>query len=292
MKKPMISHECPIGLLNYVQRWNDYDYCLVHLLETYHEYTKFIKSCVQSGRHVIMDNSIFELGAAFDWSKYRKWINEIQPTEYIVPDVLEDGFETIDSFQKWMDKHHKDLTVNTKTIGVVQGKTFDELVTCYQFMAEHADKIAISFDYSYYLDVIPEGLKKNKWQRYAVGRRELIKTLVNHDIWRFDKPHHLLGCAVPIEMSGYNWQLLNIVSLDTSNPVQQGLLGQVYDKVYGLQEKKDRKVVDDIDRILFSDNEKQIIRHNCNIFRCFCLDGLVDKNKYFYDILLQDDKQS
>ena len=40
------------------------------------------------GREVLLDNSIFELGEAFDSDKFAKYVEELKPSYYIVPDVL------------------------------------------------------------------------------------------------------------------------------------------------------------------------------------------------------------
>ena len=62
----MISHECPKALFQGSLDFNDYDYALVHLFDEDPEYLAFYKECVKQGRHVLLDNSIFELGTAYD----------------------------------------------------------------------------------------------------------------------------------------------------------------------------------------------------------------------------------
>jgi hypothetical protein len=37
-----------------------------------------------------MDNSLHELGHAYDSDRLIHWINELEPDEFIVPDVWED----------------------------------------------------------------------------------------------------------------------------------------------------------------------------------------------------------
>ena len=91
-----ISHESPLCLLDRSRSYNDYDYALVHLFETEPTYYQFFKDSVAQGRHVLLDNSIFELGTAFGSDRYAHWIKELKPTEYIIPDVLEDTIGTMD----------------------------------------------------------------------------------------------------------------------------------------------------------------------------------------------------
>ena len=90
-----ISHETPISLLEYSTEFNDYDYALVHLFEEYTKYFDFFKKSISQGRTVILDNSIFELGKAFDSDRFAYWIQQLNPTEYIIPDSLENCVEKI-----------------------------------------------------------------------------------------------------------------------------------------------------------------------------------------------------
>ena len=172
------------------------------------------------GRHVILDNSIFELGKAFDSDKYAYYIQELRPTEYILPDSLENTKETMDNAVNFVQKY-PDLP--GKKIGVVQGKNYNDLIQCYMFFDNYlnVDKIAISFDYSYYLDVTPH---PNKWMGYALGRIQTLTRLKNEKIINVNKPHHLLGCALPIEFMFYREGFEWLETLDTSNPVVHGIL--------------------------------------------------------------------
>lgn len=261
-----ISHEVPLQLMEKSREWNDYDYALVHHFKKYPAYYKFYKESLRLGRTVILDNSIFELGTAFDMTAFAKWVKKLKPTEYIVPDVLEDAQGTIDQFELWKKNHS---TLDGIRIGVVQGKTYQELSDCYTYMRKNADKIAISFDYSFYLSI---GLGKNKWQQYADGRHRFINMLWEDATWRDDIPHHLLGAAVPQEFKLYIplWDDLNIVSLDTSNPIQQGLQGNKYvPKMNGLP-TKDSLMVTDSFETKYSSGQLAVADHNVKKFREIC----------------------
>ena len=98
----LVSHESPISFLERSRNYNDYDYALVHLFETNPEYYSFFKVSKTLGREVLLDNSIFELGEAFDTKKFVKYIKELEPTYYVVPDVLEDSQKTMSSFHKFL----------------------------------------------------------------------------------------------------------------------------------------------------------------------------------------------
>lgn len=244
--KIKISHESPLQLMPKSRGYNDYDYALVHLFETHPTYYEFFKESLRLGREVLLDNSIFELGTAFDSTKFYNYIVDLQPSYYVVPDVLEDTKGTIDSFKKWLTEHNLDPIKHIPKIGVVQGKTFSELVECYKFMSEHADYIAISFDYSYY-QISALGI--TKLERMRNGRIKLIEDFVKEGIWNYDKPHHLLGCSLPNEFNHYtkNYNHFNIRSIDTSNPVVAGLHNIRYVDGIGLVDKLSIKLCDLID---------------------------------------------
>jgi len=118
-----IAHESPKSIFSEVQKFTDYDYALVHLFEEDEEYLKQFKNAIANGREVILDNSIFELEEAFDAIKFNKWVNEIKPTWYIVPDALEDADKTCDQMEDWNNKGYG--YEHSGKIGVVQGKTYD-----------------------------------------------------------------------------------------------------------------------------------------------------------------------
>ena len=259
-----ISHECPLQVLRESYLFNDYDYCLVHLTNSNWKYKNYYVRSVKKGRDVLLDNSIFELGKSFDPKRFVKKILQLQPTQYIVPDVLDDGNGTIVKFQEF-----NNITSNIKLggvkIGVVQGKTYEEIKKCYDFMSKNADKIAISFNMEYFLENEKGDCDLDK---FATGRPNLIKKLQDEGIWNKQKPHHLLGCALYEEFSK-NRELYNtsfIESIDTSNPVVAGIFGLKYDGVRGLKEKPSIKLCDLINEKL---SKKQIdtIMYNICMFR-------------------------
>ena len=90
-----LSNESPICMLDKSHLYNDYDYALVHLFDDHPQYFDHFKNSLQQDRKVYLDNSIFELGKSFNSLKYIDWIEKLNPTYYIVPDVLEDASGTI-----------------------------------------------------------------------------------------------------------------------------------------------------------------------------------------------------
>lgn len=259
-----VAHEAPISILNYVDKWTDFSYALVHLFETHPEYyDHFYKVRHVENREVLLDNSIFELGTAFDSDKFVSWIEKLQPNYYVVPDILEDGYGTIDSFSNF-SLEYKDLP--GMRIGTVQGKTYSEIVDCYRFMSEHAEMIAISFDMSYYQHT---ALGNTKLQRQMNGRIKLIKDLQRDGIWNMTKPHHLLGCSLAREFKEYvvtgSTYTSNIYSCDTSNPVVAGIKGLRYNTDFGLESKPSQKLIEFIDEKV-ADDTLSLIKYNIQQF--------------------------
>ena len=199
---------------------------------------KFLELCGK-GHEVILDNSIFELGTAFKGADYLKWVKELKPTWYIIPDVLEEADKTVQQAEEWLFKYGSEIPKETKSIGVVQGKNLEEIVRCYQSLEKlGVDMIAISFDYSFYETLFPHPNQKFSWM---MGRVLLIGILVDMGVINPEIPHHLLGSALPVEgkyYGQYNW----IYSTDTSNPVVHGIKGIKYQENFGLYKKESQKL--------------------------------------------------
>jgi hypothetical protein len=268
-----VSHESPISMLEHSLTYNDYAYALVHLFETHPRYYNFFKNLTQSSDvPVLLDNSIFELKKAFDPKKYCEWISKLKPNYYIVPDVLEDYTGTRDAWNDWMlrytDNSHT-LGEGALKIGVVQGVNWNDLVECYKFMAEHAEYVAISFDYSYYQHTgysanssYPHRLAKMK-----SGRIRFIQQLIDEGIWCWEKPHHLLGCSLASEFRWYvDNSVRNIKSCDTSNPVVASIKGLRYNDDMGLNIKPSTLLADLIDHEM-TDDQIDDLEYNTKMFK-------------------------
>ena len=259
-----VSHESPLALLDWSRSYNDYDYALVHLFDKYPDYLKFFQDSKKIGRKVLLDNSMFELRKAFDADKFAQWILKLKPDEYIVPDVFSDSEATIASFESWKKNHPG---IPGIAIGVVQGKTYQEIVNCYRYMSMYADKIAFSFECPYFRTIgySPKS-DATEWELLASGRIFLIKDLVEDRIWNLDKPHHLLGCAIPQEFRFYREFINNLIeSIDTSNPVVAGMHGVRYNEG-GLRDKITAKLADMLEHPV-TDKNWEDIRYNLTAFR-------------------------
>ena len=270
-----ISHEVPISMLKNSRNFNDYCYCLAHLYATEPEYKEYYQKASRGHRHVLLDNSIFELGESFDPDEYAKIIRELKPTEYIVPDVLEDADGTIENFENWKANHLEDLPGTP--IGVVQGKTYRDIKRCMMYMIENVHRIAISFDYSYYLTI---GKGSNDWEKYADGRNKLLQSLDNDLLLPYNKSYHLLGCSIPSEfVNANNFIFVKHMfhTMDTSNPIVHGILGRRYDGVNGEDGLPDKQTIKLADLIHTKPTREQMndIRYNIRAFR-----GMMDQSSY------------
>ena len=263
-----VSHESPISILQESLSYNDYGYALVHLFETHPEYYNFFKRLVDTtDTPVLLDNSIFELGKSFDPKKYVKWIDKLQPNWYIVPDVLESASDTMQQWKDWELKFGDNT--DALRIGVVQGRDWNELVKCYNFMKDRADYIAISFDYNYYqaTGLIEDDWADIKLTKFCSGRKRFIRQLIDEGYWCWEKPHHLLGCSLAREFKYYvNNNIYNIKSVDTSNPVVAGIKGLRYNDDMGLY-KKPKTLLADLIEHKVDDTQLEAIYYNTNMFK-------------------------
>jgi hypothetical protein len=218
-----VSHELPLGLMKYAYKWNDYDYCLPHLVDQYSEYKEFFKCSREHLRFIIMDNGLFE-GKFHTVQDLLEKINLIKPSIFIVPDAWNDPITTIRSAKHWMINYKNDLPYGVELMAVCQGKDFNELLTTYQTLADLGyTHIAFNHSSIAYQSLGYDSPLKN--QMY--GRIEFIKKLIETDTIRKDFYHHVLGCSLPQEFTLYNnWNFIK--SVDTSNPILVGAEGHRY----------------------------------------------------------------
>jgi len=247
-------------MLQISRKFNDYDYALVHLFETEPDYYNFFVESLKLGRHVLLDNSVFELGEAFEEEGYVKWINKLQPTEWIIPDVLNNSTATIRNVEEWVKKYPN---LPGKKIGVVQGESKKATLDCYRAIEPLVDKVAFSFDSTFHVSA---GSTENKNVQYCNGRINLIEEMFQKGIINTEKPHHLLGCSLPQEFNFYT-EFKWIDTIDTSNPIVHGLFAIPYE-VYGLDDKKSIKLVELFDAVP-TYKQMSVITHNLNKFREF-----------------------
>jgi hypothetical protein len=171
----------------------------------------------------MMDNSLHELGQPYSEDRLMYWLQVLQPQEFFVADYWEDKTQSIVSAKKWSQIQYGFPKITF--IAVVQGKSYAEVLECYQMYKDLGyKKIAFSYGASYYNDICPH---PNKNLGKALGRIQVISQLFKDNIINKSDSIHLLGCAVPQEFGWYN-EMPFITSIDTSNPVMAALDHECY----------------------------------------------------------------
>jgi hypothetical protein len=206
-----------------------------------------------------MDNSLHELGEAYDEKRLMYWVEQLQPNEFIVPDVWQDRDKSVVNARKWIQYIFPE---NVEKVAVVQATTLHEASTCYQTYKDLGyKKIAFSYGASYYNDVVPH---PNKNLGKALGRISVISALHKMKVIEDNDRVHLLGCQVPQEFGWYRGFKF-IESIDTSNPVMATLEGTRYTKA-GLFEKP-KANMNDYFYMLGDQVNHELLSHNISKFR-------------------------
>jgi hypothetical protein len=201
-----ISHELPLSLMDYAYKWNDYDYCLPHLIDESMQYRLFFQKSRIDKRFIIMDNGLFE-GVDHTIEDLLEKISLIHPNVFIIPDAWNDSTSTIRSAKHWMINYGDKLKeIDVNLMAVCQGKTIGELITTYQTLVDLGYKhIAFNHSSIAYQELGYDNSLKN--QMY--GRMEFIRKLVENKTIRETFYHHLLGYSLPQEFMAYkDWKFI------------------------------------------------------------------------------------
>lgn len=219
-----ISHELPLDLLRYSKIWNDYEYCLPHLLDKYSRYKDHFLEAKSNGRFIIMDNGLFE-GVTHTKKDYLEKIQLLEPNIFIVPDSWNDHSMTYKKARQWVQLKEKNLIPSkTHLMVVIQGSTILKMKklfnACVKLGYDH-----FAFNHS---SIVYQKMSKhkNKLVNQMFGRIQLVSEFESEGLLK-DKYIHLLGCSLYQEFGYYKGY--NISSMDTSNPVICGNLGIEYD---------------------------------------------------------------
>jgi hypothetical protein len=232
-----VSHELPIELLNKSYQWNDYDYCLPHLIDKSDRYRLFFQKARLDKRFIIMDNGLFE-GVTHTTEDLFDKINLIRPNVFIVPDEWNNSAATLRNAKHWMINYKDNLPEGVELMAVCQGTTIGELLTTYQTLVDLGYKhIALNHSSVAYTEFYPN---HPKLQAQMLGRIELVRRLIESNTVRKELYHHLLGVALPQEIMAYS-RIDWIKSIDTSNPIIVGYKGIRYED-NGIEFKPTEKI--------------------------------------------------
>jgi hypothetical protein len=254
-----ISHEVPKCLLEESLSFNNYQYALVHLLETDEEYRNHFIKCKELGVEIYLDNSLHELGTAIGGEILLKWINILRPKCVFIPDVWEETSQSIINARTWVNIK---VPKETTKIAVVQAKSLHDVINCYQTYKDLGyKKIAFSYGANYYLEY---NSHPNKDIARAMGRVEVLSHLYKHKIISSNDKIHLLGTSWPLEFSFYN-EMSFIESIDTSNPIMAAIEGLEYNDL-GIRQKPKRNLNDSFEMSI-DDINIQLVKNNVYKFK-------------------------
>lgn len=249
MRPVKIFHEAPLCLFDQVQEMTDGDYALVHLLESNPGYAARFRSA-RRDREVILDNSAYELGQAFNPRDFANWVDLIRPTTYVVPDVMGSSAESIEAFADWTRTNGR---LPGRKMGVIQGDTAPEAIKCFKSLVGlGADIIGVPFliGRNWF-----KAIKEIPTSEQLMQRRVALID----QIWDHCDPHpiHLLGVALPQEGTYYR-EMSWIESVDTSNPIIHGMFGERYGPK-GVSSKRPELLADNINEEMTPQQEEDIM---------------------------------
>jgi hypothetical protein len=239
-----VSHELPLSLLGYSKKWNDYEYCLPHLIDKHEEYRLHFQKARLKNRFIIMDNGLFE-GVTHTTEDLIDKINMIRPNVFIVPDAWNDDNTTFKNAKYWINTIKSNIPESVNLMVVMQGKDISDIRSLYTSCVDLGYR-HISFNHSSiaYQSLFPH---ENKLVSQMMGRILLINKLSSWRVIDKEAYHHLLGCSLYQEFAyykGYDF----IKSVDTSNPIILGAKNQRYEGI--ILEKPSEKIEDFMEKDL------------------------------------------
>jgi len=254
MKLALIA---PVKYLSYWGALTDYHMALTHLVLSNDEYAKHFWMMSNRGHYVILDNSVVELGSAVTFDDLIEAAEQINATEIILPDVLDNREATLKLAEDCLSKAWlKGLFRKYKFMVVPQGDTFPEFIQCYKDLCDLPGKCTIG---------IPKRLgrffkhEETDSRTRGLGRYFALLEMERRGIINTSKPHHLLGIYDnPLEihlLSKYNW----IRGVDTQLPFWAASEGIRFHPTEGmLQERNNRSLT--LEQNVHLDND--IVGHN------------------------------
>lgn len=160
---------------------------LAHQVLKDKNYVSYYSKKKLAGDYIILDNSAFEFGEAISSDILRKAIKIISPNEFVLPDTLFNKDETIKRSTEFIKAFPP---TQLKYMGVAQGKTLNEWLSCYECFSRNSSIYSIGLGAVYSPKTI---FDNDDTSEIVSGREFLINKLIEKNILNPDKPHHLLG---------------------------------------------------------------------------------------------------
>lgn len=174
------------------------------------EYNNIYGRYQGSGGTIIMDNSLIELGHPLDAHSMFRAACILKPDWVVLPDYLGDAKRTVET--SWEAAHQLcALLPKQELLGVVQGQTFDECLSCADELLRIGGVTALS---------VPRHLVE------VLGSRiPLVQELFNRHI---DVPLHLLGFSDDLLDDCRAARFGNVMGIDSAQPVRLARKGHVW----------------------------------------------------------------
>lgn len=181
-----LAHIMPIENIELSAK-GEIDFCLAPLCDN-EQYAKYYIKQSLMGRHVILDNLIAE-GKPIPTETMVKIAFEISPTEFIIPDVIGNKYETDKMRKEFLDRFYvRFKEKGIKLMAVVQGDILNEYLSTFEEINndERIDTIGIPFRMKTVIKYA-KVFKDIEQGRNRVDFLNIIKDKVK-------KPIHCLGC--------------------------------------------------------------------------------------------------
>jgi hypothetical protein len=220
-----IFHEAPKLLFYRVQPYSEVDVGSVKAFETDDDYYEMFQESQERNRSIILTNR----NKPLPLPRYAYWLKHLKPTWYFLPDVQNSFEETADVIRMWEQTYSADIP--SKRIGILQGKSFEQLANCYKFLTQEigVDMISIPADLDYYGKSIKN---PNPVLSSMLGRIRLLGDLEHIGLINELIPHNILDVVSPFEGHAYlkyPW----IHSVLTANPILDAIRGELYKEGIG-----------------------------------------------------------
>ncbi len=202
--------------------YGDYHLLLAHQVLSQREPWRQFLAEIRSKRKikVIMDNSIIELGQPLPEDQLLEAVHITQADYLVLPDKIDDFSTTIWRSFKGAATLAEQLPPYCSFLGVVQGRTFTECLTCAETLAHLSALGALA---------VPRGLPRQFRSRF-----ELTK-----EVWRKTKlPIHLLGFSGMLEDDLATASLgdsFGVMGIDSAVPIREGLAERRYNYEFNRQ---------------------------------------------------------
>ena len=285
-----ISHEFPLEfyLQGIAENNTDYDYCLVHRYLDTPEYKSYMLHAKSVGREIILDNSLYELGEAFDQDIYIEVVKELKPTYCILPDVFNKKEENLNSQISFYNKYSEVFKENNVLpMAIPHGVVISDIVESIKILKEKLPentKIAIPFGSEAFNNSSKvEGYISEDEVDYGPLRQAMNRNLFlsNYGNLLRDRKIHLLGCKSLSEFSNWIDDAFFIDSIDTSLPVTMTFEGNRFG-TENLIDVGSCKVLPNVYKPSFLIDKNF---NNKDLINTTDLEDLVYNIKYFRDVV-------